>query len=333
MQQSIRSSSVNEHGTAISQELNGSLQYTGTVNIIQTISIPSSNWDYSGSSKNKLHDTFLQPSDFHGYGSSSDSDRNIDSKSTAIQRSETHANEYLRSEAAFKRKFNFGFEDFSFNPFSKPFLVMGPGEDNIRGQVEKRFNAWLSSSPYAIWVTKVKDESPFAVCKYEKCEHRFTLDGNPTSSNIVRHLRRQHNRDYELFRKRLVNEQRVLDSFPTVHSSQSKPIAFTKKFLQFLSLNHSKLRILNMFIEGFIPFSMIEAEGMKDVLSVFSTAGLPIISSRKGLVSLLSSCEKAFNEQLKHSMRYSNHFNILIDMWTSSNQKDMWQLWRPFVPT
>ena len=45
MQQSIGSCSVNEHGTAISQELNGPLQYTGAVNIIQTISIPSSNWD------------------------------------------------------------------------------------------------------------------------------------------------------------------------------------------------------------------------------------------------------------------------------------------------
>ncbi|CDO95904.1 unnamed protein product [Kluyveromyces dobzhanskii CBS 2104] len=236
------------------------LQHTFAVKISQIISIPSSKWAYSTNPKNKRQDASVQTGNFHHHSSSGDLDQIVNPEYTTTHRSGALCNEYIRSEAAFKRKFDFGFDDFSFNPFSKPFLVMGPGEDNIRGQAEKRFNAWLSSSPYAIWVTKVKDESPFAVCKYDKCEHRFTLDGNPTSSNIVRHLGRQHNHDYELFRKRLVNEQRVLDSFPTVDSSQSKPIAITKKFLQFLSLNHSKLRILNMFIEGFIPFSMIEAE-------------------------------------------------------------------------
>ncbi|QEU61072.1 hypothetical protein KDRO_D07700 [Kluyveromyces lactis] len=332
MQQSIRSSTVNEHGTVISQEMNGPpLQHTGAINISQSISIPSSNWAYPTNLKNKPHDASLQPDDFHHYNSSSDSDQSIN-QTSAMKRSETHANDYIRSEAAFKRKFEFGFEDFSFNPFNKPSLVTRTREDNISGEVEKRFNTWLSSSPYAIWVTKVKDKSPFAVCKYDNCQHRFTLGGNPTSSNIVRHLRRQHNRDYELFGKRLASKQRVLDSFPTVHSSKSKPIPFTKKFLQFLSLNHSKLRILNMFIEGFIPFSMIELEGMKDILSVFSTAGLPIISSRKGLVSLLSLYEKEFNEQLKHAMRYSNHFNILIDMWTSSNQKSYLAVMASFCP-
>lgn len=39
-----------------------------------------------------------------------------------------------------------------------------------------------------------------------------------------------------------------------------------------------------------------------------------------------------FNDQLKHAMKNSNHFNILIDMWTSSNQKSYLAVMVSFCP-
>ncbi|KAL2709715.1 hypothetical protein KLU848_1629 [Kluyveromyces marxianus] len=276
VQQSIHSSNENLDGVVISQYLTlPPLQSSGTINISQTISIPTSNWTYRTDSKNKPHDMVTQSENFRYHDNLSDS--NQDTNQIAALKGNKKYSDYIGSEAAFKRKFDFGFEGFSFNPFSKPSLVVRPAEENISREVEKRFNAWLSSSPYAIWVTKVKCRSPFAMCKYNNCQHKFNLSENCTSSNIARHLKRQHNRDYELFSKYLSTKQPVLESFSYVDSNQPKPIPFTKKFLQFLSLNHSKLRILNMFIEGFIPFSAIEMEGMRDMFNLFNTAGLPII--------------------------------------------------------
>lgn len=330
-QQSIRSSNEKLNGVVISQNLTlPPLQSSDTINISQTISIPTSNWTYGTDSKNKPHDMVTQSENFRYHGNLSDS--NPDTNQIAAPKGSKKHSDYIGSEAAFKRKFDFGFEDFSFNPFSKPSLVVRPAEDNISSEVEKRFNAWLSSSPYAIWVTKVKCGSPFAMCKYNKCQHKFNLSEDCTSSNIARHLKQQHYRDYELFSKYLSTKQPALESVSYVDSNQPKPIPFNKKFLQFLSDNHSELRILNMFIEGFIPFNAIELEGMKDVLSVLDDIGLPIIASRKGLVSLLSSYEKEFNEQLKHAMKFSNHINILIDMWTSSNKKSYLAVMAAFCP-
>ncbi|SCV04238.1 putative transposase of the Rover1 hAT-like family [Lachancea nothofagi CBS 11611] len=304
----------------ICQNMSGqTLQRVKTATINQTITIPIHGRIYPSGRKRNVYDSSLQPEHFYHHSGSSHSDEqhttrlNNDSFSSTLEGPE--------SERAFIEKFRFDFEEFSINPFAKPSISGSTQQIDIGDQDKKKFETWLTTSPWRIWVTKVYSQHPFALCKFDECEHRFTFHGNPTSSNIIRHLKRQHNNDYELFFKGLKGKQKPLETFSAVRTIVSKPFPFAKRFLKFLSLNNSKLHLLNVFIEGFIPFSLVESQGFRLLLDNYNSLGRSSASSRKGLVNLLAQYETEFSLQLKQTLRQSSNFNLLIDTWTSSNQK------------
>ena len=249
------------------------------------------------------------------------------------------AKHHLMSESAFKKKFGFGFEGFSMNPFDKPHFSMGVDALFIHRLDETKFNSWLSSSPYVVWVTKVKDKSPYATCKFDKCEHRFTLHGNPTSSNIVRHLKRKHSIDYERFQAGLANANK--EKSPGKSNAQDgRDISesmflgrLTTKFQEFLTINADALRELNELIAGLIPFSSNKAcskvnprnNGGLNFLDATANSESErrhvefSLSPRESRTQLLRQYEKHFNEQLKDDMQKSSNISIFIENWISSS--------------
>ncbi|SCV05731.1 putative transposase of the Rover1 hAT-like family [Lachancea nothofagi CBS 11611] len=317
----------------ICQNMSGQpLQRAKTATINQTITIPTHDWIYPSGPKRSVHDSSLQPEHFYHHSGSSDSDEQHTTRLNDDSFRSVLEDQGPKPERAFIEKFGFDFEEFSINPFAKPSISGSTQQIGISNQDKKRFETWLTTSPWRIWVTKVYSQHPFALCKFDKCEHRFTLHGNPTSSNIIRHLKRQHNNDYELFFTGLKGKQKTLEAFSAVRTIVSKPFPFAKRFLKFLSLNNSKLHLLNVFIEGFIPFSLVESQGFRLLLDNYNSVGRSSISSRKGLVSLLAQYETEFSLQLKQTLRQSSNFNLLIDMWTSSNQRSYLAVMVCFCP-
>lgn len=102
--------------------------------------------------------------------------------------------------------------------------------------------------------------------------------------------------------------------------------------MSFLTLNIRRIQLLNVFIEGFIPFSFVETPVLKTLLNAHDVKGNMVISSRKGLVRLLAQFEEEFNQQLMHALRYSHNINLLLDMWTSTSQKSYLAVIVSFCP-
>ncbi|SCV01976.1 putative transposase of the Rover1 hAT-like family [Lachancea mirantina] len=318
----------------VSQEVSGrTLQRNGATTISQSITLPTQNWTMPANSKNKQHDSCLQSSQYLHCSSSDESDDdNSDLNSRISARKVIKERAFPNSEPAFKKRFGFGFEAFSLNPFSKPSLVVNSSLNDADTQVIEKFNIWLLSSPFQIWVTKVGDNPPYAICKFDNCRRKFTFQGNSTSFNIAKHLKRQHEADYELYQKILRRSQRTLESSSSASSNHEGPSGLTKRLLQFLSVHKLTLSQLNVFIEGFIPFSLVESHAMGVFLKSLNTSDCPTLLSSEELVSLLREYEIELNNQLKHTMSYSSNFNILIDMWTSSSQKSYLAVLVSFCP-
>ncbi|SCU92155.1 putative transposase of the Rover1 hAT-like family [Lachancea sp. 'fantastica'] len=130
----------------------------------------------------------------------------------------------------------------------------------------------------------------------------------------------------------LNGERPCIDDYAVINSTTSKPHRFTKRFLEFLSLNDFNLQLLNIFIDGFIPLSFVEARSFQSFIHSFGTRQKKRISSRGGLVSLLRRFEIEFNLQLKRNLQSTSNLNLLIDMWTSISQKSYMAIMVSFCP-
>lgn len=315
----------NENSIIVSQNLSGRpLRRLGTSTIQQIINFPPNNLAYGP----KHHDMSLQADQFYDR-TSSDSTEDSEGNTSLTSSNESHEGGTQSSERAFKSKYRFGFDEFSMNPFDKPDIAPAAGQ-NLH-DIEK-LQTWLKASPYRIWVTKYVASEPYAICKYDNCRHVFTLKGNPTSSNIIVHLKRNHRQDFELFHKKLKGVQPQLSECGGVFSINKKPFGFRPELLNFMCANELRINQLNLFIETIIPFSSAEAPAFRKLLECSGARSHDYISSRKGLVSMMEKYEEQFNLQMGDTLRKSFNFNVLLDMWTSSNQKSYLAILVSFCP-
>lgn len=167
------------------------------------------------------------------------------------------------------------------NPFEKLDIATTTERTSLRDRPPEKFAAWLKMSPYGIWVTKYAASEPYAICKYDDCEHLFTYEGNPTSSSIIAHLRRNHEQDFYLFQNKLKTVQPQLSKFESVFSLNNKPFRYRRELINFMSANQLRINQLNLFIETIIPFSTAEDPAFKKLLDCSGARNRDYICSRK----------------------------------------------------
>ncbi|QLL30217.1 hypothetical protein HG536_0A00340 [Torulaspora globosa] len=316
-----------ENSIIVTQDLSGRpLQRLGTSTIRQIINFPTNNLAYGPGH----HDMSLQPEQFYSHNST-DSTESSEEHGNQTSASESDEAGTLSLEEAFKSKYKFGFDEFSMNPFDKP-DIEHTTERNVPESDLAKLESWLKTSPYRIWVTKYAAPEPHAICKYGDCRHVFTLKGNPTSFNIIVHLRRNHRQDFELFSTKLKKSQPQLSDIKGVLSINKKPFGLRRELLNFMYANELRINQLNLFIETIIPFSTAEAPAFKKLLECSGARSHNYISSRKGLVSTMEKYEEQFNLQMRDTLRKSLNYNIILDMWTSSNQKSYLAILVSFCP-
>lgn len=172
-----------------------------------------------------------------------------------------------------------------------------------------KFDRWLNTSPYGIWATKFAAKQPYAECKYRHCRQKFNYDLNSTSSNIIKHLKRHHKLDYDLFSKKLLNSHRTLASFSNALSPQRKPFPLRKELIAFLWTYKSKLRQLNFFVATIVPFSAAEALEFKELLTVAGARNNDFAYYRKSLVRLLGPYHQGVEIQSEEALTASASVN------------------------
>lgn len=317
-----------ENTVIVSQNMSGrSLRRLGTSTIQQIVNFPAENLTYGP----RRHDMSLQSEQFYSHNHSDSTDSGEEQRDQNVFGNDGDS-ESSSAEESFKKKYRFGFEDFSMNPFEKPDVATNTERTHLGDLPSEKFNAWLKTSPYGIWVTKYAASEPYAICKYADCEHLFTYEGNPTSSNIIAHLRRKHDQDFELFQKKLKTVQPQLSEFKSVLSLNSKPFRYRRELINFMSANELRINQLNLFIETIIPFSTAEAPAFRKLLECSGAKNRDYICSRKGLVNMMERYEEQFNLQMRAVLEKSFNYNILLDMWTSSNQKSYLAVIVSFCP-
>lgn len=112
------------------------------------------------------------------------------------------------------------FKQLTMNLCLLPNVDLKASKQEVDEKYVGKFDKWLNTSPYGIWVTKFAAKQPYAECKYRHCCQKFNYDLNSTSSNIIKHLKRHHKLDYDLFSKKFLNSHRALASFSNVLSPQ-----------------------------------------------------------------------------------------------------------------
>lgn len=313
----IPSSSSKDTVAVVSQNLSGrSLQRLGTSTIHQIINFSADDLRYGP----KPHDKSLRPEQFYSHDHS-DSTQESDDQDDQYSTKENGQYDPCRAEEDFRKKYRFGFDEFSMNPFTKPSVATKADRNLLGDRFSEKFGVWLKNSPYGVWVTKHAAEEPYAVCKYGNCERLFSYEGNPDSSNIIAHLRRNHKHDFELFQTKLGKLQPKLSEFRSVLSQNRKPFPFRRELIHFMTANELKINQLNLFIETIIPFSTAEAPAFKKLLVCSGARDRDYICSRKELVNMMIKYEEEFDSQMKEALAKSFNYNILLNIWTSSNQR------------
>ncbi|QLQ81637.1 hypothetical protein HG537_0F03980 [Torulaspora globosa] len=313
-----------ENSIIVTQNLSGRpRQRLGKSTIRQIINFQTDNLAYGPSH----HDNSIK-SEQYNYSDSTENSKYHSSQTLANASNEAAT---LSSEEAFKMKCKSEFDEFSMNPFDKP-NIADIDEQEVPASDLAKLEAWLKTSPYRIWVTKYAAPEPHAICKYSDCRHVFTLKGNPTSSNIIVHLRRNHRQDFELFNMKLEKIQPLLNEFHEALPAAKKPFGLRRELLNFMCANELRINQLNFFIEAIIPFSTAEIPAFKKLFEYSGARSRNYISLRKELVSTMEKYEEQFNLQMRDTLRKSLNFNIILDMWTSSNEESYLVILVSFCP-
>lgn len=195
-----------------------------------------------------------------------------------------------------------------------------------------KFDKWLNTSPYGIWVTKFAAKQPHAECKYRHCCQKFNYDLNSTSSNIIKHLKRHHKLDYDLFSKKFLNSHRALASFSNVLSPQWKPFPLRKELIAFSWTYKSKLRQLNFFVATIAPFSAAETLDSKKLLTVADARNGNFVYSCKSRVRLLGLYHQGVEIQLEETLTPSASVNIPLDIRSSADNRSSLAVLVSFCP-
>ncbi|SCU87239.1 putative transposase of the Rover1 hAT-like family [Lachancea dasiensis] len=250
----------------------------------------------------------------------------------------------VRTEQQFKDTYGFDFRDFSMNPCLKPTLDTSIKDDSLNPKTAARFDNWLRLSPFGIWVTKYATSKPYAQCKYSHCQLQFKFDGHANTSNIIKHMKRRHKDDYQLFISLLGRDQNRKTSSAAIgntfensaNGSASGSIATRKAFTMrkelapFLNSKQFPQRQLNVFIDSLLPLST--ASSFAQFLKACNFNNAEFLLTPDDLVLKLDEYYHEFQTQLKETLAATSMVNVILDVWSGTGNKMFVAIMVSFCP-
>lgn len=247
-----------------------------------------------------------------------------------------------QQERRFRETYGFDFARFSINPCSQPNLDPNVNELHHDPKAYAKFHNWLRLSPYGVWVTKIARAQPYAQCKYSHCQLRFKFDGHANTSNIIKHMRRRHKDDYELFNTLLGRPQRRSGAggvtataslnlaANTALASSRKPFAMRKELAPLVQNKLPPAKQLNFFVDTLLPLST--AGAFSQFLSACNLNHADIVLPAEEMVLKLDEYHREFEEQLKQALSDTENINVLIETMPSPSGEALLVVMASFCP-
>ncbi|SCV05254.1 putative transposase of the Rover1 hAT-like family [Lachancea nothofagi CBS 11611] len=251
-----------------------------------------------------------------------------------------HDYDSAQAEQQFRDTYGFDFRDFSINPCLKPNLDLSIKDDDVDPKTAARFDNWLRLSPFGIWVSKFATSKPYAQCKYSHCQLQFKFDGHANTSNIIKHMKRRHKDDYELFISLLGRDQNrkptavarnnVFDQSSATNAATRKALAVRKELAPFLQNKQFPQKQLNVFIDSLLPLST--ASSFVQFLKACNFSSTEFILSPEDMVLKLDEYFHEFEIQLKETLKCTSLVDVILQTWSSSENKSFLAVMVSFCP-
>ncbi|CUS22373.1 putative transposase of the Rover hAT-like DNA transposon [Lachancea quebecensis] len=247
-----------------------------------------------------------------------------------------------QQERRFRETYGFDFARFSINPCAQPNLDPTIHELQHDPKAYAKFHNWLRLSPYGVWVTKIARAQPYAQCKYSHCQLRFKFDGHANTSNIIKHMRRRHKDDYELFNTLLGRPQRrsgvnggvatasANSATNSVLAPSRKPFAMRKELVPLVQNKLPPAKQLNFFVDTLLPLSA--AGAFSQFLSACNLNYADVVLSADEMVLKLDEYHHEFEEQLKQALSDTQDINVLVETWSSPSGEALLAVMASFCP-
>ncbi|CEP60984.1 putative transposase of the Rover hAT-like DNA transposon [Lachancea lanzarotensis] len=245
------------------------------------------------------------------------------------------------AEQHFRDTYGFDFRNFSVNPCLSPNLDSSVRNDgDVDPKTAARFDNWLRLSPFGIWVTKYPTSKPYAQCKYSQCRLQFKFDGHANTSNIIKHMRRRHKEDYELFVSLLGRDQKqkgttsshgnAFDQQTHNSSAPRKAFSLRKELAPLLQNKQFPQKQLNVFIDSLLPLST--ANSFAQFLKACNFSNGEFLLTPDDMILKLDEYFHEFEAQLKETLQSSTLVNLVLDTWTSPENRVYLALMVSFCP-
>ncbi|CEP63182.1 putative transposase of the Rover hAT-like DNA transposon [Lachancea lanzarotensis] len=267
-------------------------------------------------------------SDSDSDGDSGNSWHSMDQKSQdVLQR------KMKRLESMFRKRYSIDFDEYSMNPCKIPNLNYKSNETASDEVLAKKFESWLSTSPFRIWFTKHSGNKLYAQCKYDHCRKTFSFSRNRNSSGMVKHLETNHSSDYEKFNSQINSKQNELTNTDNFGFEARKPFKFCTSFIDFYKSKPIVIKELDFFVENLLPFNSVESQSFRDLIGLVSGNNKrPFIFSRKSMIKELTNYHDQFEKQLRFTLKRTSKINIQLDIWTSGLNKSYLAILVSFCP-
>ncbi|SCU96680.1 putative transposase of the Rover1 hAT-like family [Lachancea meyersii CBS 8951] len=233
------------------------------------------------------------------------------------------------TEQHFRDTYGFDFRNFSINPCLSPNLDTSIRDDELDPKTAARFDNWLRLSPFGIWVTKYATSKPYAQCKYSQCRLQFKFDGHANTSNIIKHMRRRHKEDYELFVSLLGRDHKqktavaptgsAFDAQSAQASAPRKAFSVRKELTPLLQNKQFPQKQLNVFIDSLLPLST--ANSFAQFLKACSFNNSDFLLTPGDMVLKLDEYFHEFEAQLKETLNFTSNINLVLETWASQDNK------------
>ncbi|SCU92460.1 putative transposase of the Rover1 hAT-like family [Lachancea sp. 'fantastica'] len=245
------------------------------------------------------------------------------------------------TEQHFRDTYGFDFRNFTVNPCLSPNLETSIRNDGeVDPKTAARFDNWLRLSPFGIWVTKYPTSKPYAQCKFSQCRLQFKFDGHANTSNIIKHMRRRHKEDYELFVSLLGRDQKqksttsshgnAFDQQAQHSSAPRKAFSLRKELAPLLQNKQFPQKQLNVFIDSLLPLST--AGSFAQFLKACNFSNSEFLLTPDDMILKLDEYFHEFEAQLKEILQSTTLVNLLIDTWTSPENRVYLALMVSFCP-
>ncbi|CUS24996.1 putative transposase of the Rover family [Lachancea quebecensis] len=279
------------------------------------------------------HDSTLQSESPYDHVTSERSESDISCCSLNEGSQDVLHQKMKRLESLYRNQYSINFDEYSINPCKIPNENYESNETVSDEVVAKKFESWLSTSPFNIWFIKYSGKEPYARCKYDHCCKEFNFSTNPTSFNLIKHLKTNHNFDYKKFYSKIDPKKHDLRSKKKYYSEAQKPFTLCASFVEFHKRKSTMIKELNFFVDNLLPFSLVESQSFRDILSLGTGKNKDQFTfSRKVLVKEIKNYHDQFEKQLRFTLERTSKVNILLDIWTSAISKSYLAILVSFCP-